>query len=152
MRPREFVMFRAMLIACSCSWYGAHLIIMMPTIETIRSEKPQKRTQALAAGGLAAGLLASSCCLLPLLLLSLGISGAWIAQLTALAPYQPLFLGIAMSALGLGVWRTYRRPSCEAGSLCENRGATRITKVLLWLGVVSVLAAMSVNLIVTLIV
>ena len=49
---------------------------------------------ALAAGGLAA-LLASTCCLGPLVLVTLGFGGAWIGNLTALEPYRPVFLGAA---------------------------------------------------------
>jgi mercuric ion transport protein len=118
---------------------------MNSIVEAKGTEQPEKGAQALAAGGLVVGLLASSCCLLPLLLLSIGISGAWIAQLTALAPYQPLFLGVAAIALGLGFWRAYRRQDCAAGSLCERPTVSRTTKVLLWLGVVAVLAAVSVD-------
>jgi mercuric ion transport protein len=118
---------------------------MNSIVEAKRTVQPEKKTQALAAGGLVVGLLASSCCLLPLLLLSIGISGAWIAQLTALAPYQPLFLGVAAIALGLGFWRAYRRQDCAVGSLCERPTVPRTTKVLLWLGVVAVLAAVSVD-------
>ena len=118
---------------------------MNSIVEAKRAEPPEKRTQTLAAGGLVVGLLASSCCLLPLLLLSIGISGAWIAQLTALAPYQPIFLGVAAIAVGLGFWRAYRRQDCAVGSVCERRGVPRTTKVLLWLGVVAVLAAVGVD-------
>ena len=120
---------------------------MNSIVEAKRAEQVEKKTQALATGGLVAGLLASSCCLLPLLLLSVGISGAWIAQLTALAPYQPLFLGVAAIALGLGFWRAYRRQDCAVGSLCERPAVPRATKALLWLGVAAVLAAVSVDVI-----
>jgi mercuric ion transport protein len=118
---------------------------MNSIVEAKRTVQPEEKTQALAAGGLVVGLLASSCCLLPLLLLSIGISGAWIAQLTALAPYQPLFLGVAAIALGLGFWRAYRRQDCAVGSLCERPAVPRTTKLLLWLGVVAVLAAVSID-------
>jgi len=40
-------------------------------------------TGTLAAGGLAA-VLASTCCLGPLVLVSLGLGGAWVANLTVL--------------------------------------------------------------------
>ncbi len=43
---------------------------------------------SLLAGGVAA-LLASACCLGPLVLVVLGFSGAWIGNLTALEPYRP---------------------------------------------------------------
>ena len=106
-----------------------------------------KATEVLAASGLAAGLLASSCCVVPLLLLSVGISGAWISQLTALAPYQPIFIGAAAIALGLGFWRAYRRQDCAVGSICESPAVTRSTKAILWLGALVIVAAMSVNIV-----
>jgi mercuric ion transport protein len=57
----------------------------------------RKSATALFAGGLAA-ILASTCCLGPLVLVSLGISGAWIANLTVLEPYRPIFIGAALIA------------------------------------------------------
>lgn len=55
-----------------------------------------------AAGGLLGALAASSCCLLPLALFSLGIGGVWIGNLMALAPYQPIFAAITLGLLGYG--------------------------------------------------
>jgi mercuric ion transport protein len=115
----------------------------MTVAETKNGEIRGKTTQALAATGLAAGLIASSCCLLPLLLLSAGIGGAWMSQLTALAPYQPLFLGLAAVALGWGFWRSYRRKDCAYGSTCYRPGVLWTTRVLLWLGSAVVLLAMN---------
>ncbi len=101
-----------------------------------------RTTGVLAAGGLIAGLLASSCCLLPLLLVSAGVGGAWLSQLTALAPYQPLFLTAAAALLGLGFWRVYgRRQVCADNQSCATPGSAVRTKTLLWLGVAAVLAA-----------
>jgi mercuric ion transport protein len=40
----------------------------------------------LAVGGILAALAASSCCIAPLVLFALGVSGAWIANLSQLAP------------------------------------------------------------------
>jgi mercuric ion transport protein len=62
---------------------------------------------ALLAGGVAA-ILASTCCLGPLVLLTLGVSGAWIGNLTALEPYRPIFIVVAAAALvvaGRRIWR-----------------------------------------------
>src|SRR5258708_16920370 len=50
------------------------------------------RQRLVAAGGILGALAASSCCIVPLILFSLGIGGAWIGNLTALAPYKPLFV------------------------------------------------------------
>ncbi|MGJ4944794.1 mercuric transporter MerT family protein [Bradyrhizobium sp. HKCCYLS1011] len=43
-------------------------------------------TTLMAAGGLLGALAASSCCILPVVLFSLGISGAWIENFTQLSP------------------------------------------------------------------
>lgn len=115
----------------------------MTIAETKSSESREKTTQALAATGLTAGLLASSCCLLPLLLLSAGIGGAWMSRLTALAPYQPFFLGVAGIALAWGFWRSYRRKDCAYGSACYRPGIFWTVRVLLWLGAAVVLLAMN---------
>ena len=59
---------------------------------------PKTGRGPLAAGGVAA-LLASACCLGPLVLITLGVSGAWISNLAALEPYRPLFIGVALVAM-----------------------------------------------------
>ena len=45
----------------------------------------------ISEAGLLAALATSSCCLLPFLFVTVGVSGAWIGNLTALAPFQPIF-------------------------------------------------------------
>jgi mercuric ion transport protein len=70
--------------------------------------EPQNGRGALFAGGLAA-ILASTCCLGPLVLVALGFSGAWIGNLTVLEPYRPIFIGAALVALFFA-WRRIYRP------------------------------------------
>ncbi len=70
---------------------------------------PKKDHGALAAGGLAA-ILASTCCLGPLVLVARGFSGAWIGDLTVLEPYRPIFIGAALIALAFA-WRRIFRPA-----------------------------------------
>lgn len=98
----------------------------------------------LSATGLLAALATSSCCLLPFLLFTLGISGAWIGNLTALAPYQPLFFVFAVGLLGTGFYRVYRkRPPaalCVPGTACADPRADRVMKVVLW-GATALVAA-----------
>ena len=85
----------------------------------------------LAVGGVAA-LLASSCCLGPLVLVMLGFSGAWIGSLSALEPYRPLFLGFSMLALFLAAFRIFRKPQdCDAGGSCSTPRSRRLQKILL---------------------
>ena len=60
--------------------------------------EPKNGRGFLITGGLAA-ILASTCCLGPLVLVMLGISGAWISNLTVLEPYRPFFIGVALVAM-----------------------------------------------------
>lgn len=110
-----------------------------------RDAAPGTGNGVLAAGGIIAALGASSCCILPLVLFSLGVSGAWIGNLTALAPYQPAFFAAALVFIGFGFWRVYRRPApaCADGRVCARPGSTRMTKIGLWAATVLVLGAVS---------
>src|SRR5687768_5423478 len=76
----------------------------------------------LATGSLIGAVLASSCCIVPLVLVSLGISGAWIGSLSALAPYKLYFVAATMVLLGAGYWQVYIKPrrACAAGSYCTS--------------------------------
>lgn len=104
-----------------------------------------RRAWIAVGGGVLGAVGAASCCVAPLLLFSLGISGAWIGNLTALAPYQPLFVGLAAVALIFGFIRVYARPEpeCEDGSYCAKPGSKRLLKIALWFTTVLVLAAVS---------
>ena len=101
----------------------------------------------LAAGGVLGAILASACCIGPLVLLTLGISGAWIANLTALEPYKPFFAVIALGFIGAGFWHVYfRKPTvCEPGSYCARPSSARTTKAALWAALVLVVAALTIG-------
>ena len=105
------------------------------------------RNSLLAAGSVLGAILASSCCIVPLVLITLGASGAWIGSLTALEPYKPIFVGFTMLLLGLGFWHVYWKPkeACEEGSYCANPKADRITKSALWIATVLVLLAITID-------
>jgi len=92
---------------------------------------------ALFVGGLAA-VLASTCCLGPLVLVVLGVSGAWIGNLTKLEPYRLYFVGGAVIALFFA-WRRIFRPveACEPGQVCAAPQIRRVYKILF--GIVSLL-------------
>ncbi len=97
----------------------------------------------LLAGGLAA-ILASACCLGPLVLLMLGISGAWIGNLTALEPFRPLFIGAALVALAFAYRRIFREPeTCEPDEVCAVPQVRTTYKILFWLVAVLVVVAMA---------
>lgn len=101
----------------------------------------------LAAGGVVGAILASACCVVPLLLVTLGVSGAWIANLTALEPYKPYVAVVTLGLIGFGFWRVYFRPkaACEDGSYCAKPQSSFITKSALWTGAFVTLLAITIN-------
>lgn len=94
---------------------------------------PQQE-RLLATGGILAALLASSCCVAPLVLVTLGVGGAWVGNLTALAPYKLYFLVLTAMLLMGGFWHVYFKPKkvCEDGSYCARPSSSLITKSALW--------------------
>lgn len=96
---------------------------------------------ALLAGGLAA-ILASTCCLGPLVLVALGFSGAWIGNLTELEPYRPLFIGVSLIAM-LFAWRRIFRPAmaCKLGEVCAIPQVRTTYKLIFWVVAALVLVA-----------
>jgi mercuric ion transport protein len=84
-----------------------------------------------AAGGISGALAASACCILPLVLFSLGVGGVWVGRLAALSPYQPYFVGFAVLAIGYGFRQVYRRPKV-ACSDCARPLPKRLIKTGLW--------------------
>jgi mercuric ion transport protein len=112
--------------------YGLKLTRMRLNPEDSRLDKAGHGPGALAAGGLAA-ILASACCLGPLVLLSLGFSGAWIANLTALEPYRPVFIGLALLALFVAGRRIFRPiAACKPGEICAVPQVRTTYKWLFW--------------------
>lgn len=96
-------------------------------------------------GGILAALAAASCCVVPFVLFVAGVSGAWIGNLTALKPYQPIFVGVALACLGGGFYAVYRKPAvvdCVEGSYCARPASDRIAKIGLWLATALVLVAL----------
>jgi len=109
-----------------------------------RAGGERSRARWIAAGSILGALAASSCCILPLMLFSLGISGAWIANLTALAPYKPYFAAGTLGLLGYGYYLVYARPKqvCMDGS-CARPLPSRFVKSSLWVATALVMAALS---------
>ena len=85
--------------------------------------------------------------MVPLLFVTLGISGAWIGNLTALEPYKPYFTGIALIFIGLGFRQVYfkAKPACVEGSYCAKPQSAVIAKTALWLSTVIVLLALTIS-------
>jgi mercuric ion transport protein len=98
-----------------------------------------------AAGGVLGALVMMSCCVLPLALFALGVGGAWIGNLTALAPYQPIFLAITLGFLATGYYLVYHRPAraCAEGEACARPAPRRAVKLALWTATALVIAGMA---------
>lgn len=109
-------------------------------------ESMDNRKNWLAGFGIVGAILASSCCILPLVFLMLGVSGAWIGNLTALEPNKDYFAVITLIFIGLGFWHVYFKPKkeCEEG-YCATPKSDRVIKTILWVSTVLVLLALTVD-------
>jgi mercuric ion transport protein len=109
---------------------------------------PRTRRRLLAAGSILGAVLAWACCVLPLALVSLGVSGAWIGSLTLLEPYKPYIAVVTLALIGGGFWHVYfRKPQvvCEPDGYCARPESTVITQAALWIATVLVLLALTIG-------
>lgn len=89
-----------------------------------------KSRAALMTGGVAA-VFASVCCLGLLVLIRIGLGGAWLADLAALEPYRPAFIAVALAALVLAYQRVYRPVErCKPGEVCAVPGVRHAYRTL----------------------
>ena len=77
---------------------------------------------------------ASVFCVGPLVLLALGVSGAWIGSLTALEPYRAIIIGLTLLFLGFAFHRLYLALSaCSLGSPCANPRVLKRQRLTFWI-------------------
>jgi mercuric ion transport protein len=92
-----------------------------------------------------AAIGASVCCVGPLVLLTLGIGGAWIANLTALEPLRPWFIAATLVFLGLAFRRLYLQPqACEPGAACAEPIVLKRQRLIFWAVALALLALLAV--------
>ena len=90
-----------------------------------------------------AGIGASACCIGPLLLLSLGFGGAWVGNLTAMAPYSGYFTAIALLILAVVFHKLYiAEQKCVAGSVCANPKVLKKQRITFWIVSIILIAMM----------
>lgn len=90
------------------------------------------------------GIGASLCCVAPLALVTLGISGAWIGNLTAMEPYRPLFVGLTFIFLGIAFHKLYlAQRSCAIDTLCANEKVIKRQRLIFWLVAIPVLGVVA---------
>ena len=105
------------------------------------------RQRLFAVGGILGAIAASACCIVPLLLVTLGVSGAWIGNLTALEPYKPISVAVTLGLLSGGFWYVYFKPKkvCADGTYCARPASGKITKTALWVATGLVLLAATIS-------
>ena len=103
-------------------------------------ETTEKSTTWLGIGAALAAIGASVCCVGPLLLLSLGIGGAWMSTLTSMETVRPFFFIITLIFIGLSYRKLYLMPeSCEQGEVCAISGVKKRQRMIFLMGSVLIL-------------
>ena len=109
--------------------------------KTIKSDKTTKKI--IATGGLLGAIVASTCCVLPVILFALGISGAWISNLVSLARYKPFFIVLSLIFIGTGFWIVYFKPQFSIPKVqstsCYRPFSEKTIKIMLWFSVIIIL-------------
>lgn len=111
-------------------------------MSTNKAEKPDRIARSSLLAAIGAGVLASVCCVGPLAAVAVGVGGAWVSRLSALEPYRPFFVALALGALGLAWYREARRlpaPDCD----CKTGLRPKTRRLLLGLGTVLVLGLLA---------
>ena len=73
--------------------------------------------KGMVAAGVLAAIGALLCCVVPLVLLTVGVSGAWIASLVATEPYRPALVAVALLLFALA----FRRRSLTASACVSTQ-------------------------------
>lgn len=112
---------------------------------THKSEESRGKTSFFAVSGVIGAIAASSCCVLPLALTLLGVSGAWMSNLRTLTPYQPYFILATAVLIGLGFYGAYWKPRqvCTVDAACSKPLPNKLVKLGLWLGTALVVIALT---------
>ncbi|MGH8498403.1 MAG: mercuric transporter MerT family protein [Methylococcales bacterium] len=107
-------------------------------------EKLFNRPGWLGLGALLAAIGASACCIGPLVLVSLGIGGAWMTNLTSMEAARPVFLIATLIFIGLAFRKLYLAPdACESGEVCASVAVTRNQRILFWVGCAILIALLA---------
>lgn len=89
-------------------------------------------------------MLATTCCIGPLVLVALGFSGAWIGNLTVLEPYRPIFIGVALVAMFFAYRRIFRPvQACKPGEVCAVPQVRSTYKITFWIVAALVVIALA---------
>ena len=99
--------------------------------------RPAPESASIAAGAISA-LGASTCCVLPLILVSVGVGGAWVAQLRELERFYYVFAAVAVAAFGYAFYRLYLKPApCAPDSSCVRPAVQRQQRIVFWITLIA---------------
>lgn len=82
--------------------------------------------------GTLAALTASLCCVVPLVLITLGVGGAWVASLSQFEPLRPVFIAITLAMLFLAWRKLYQPASCAPDKVCADVKLLHGQRVFFW--------------------
>lgn len=113
-----------------------------PQVDPTRRDRSLWATISLGAMG---ALAMMSCCILPLVLVSLGVTGVFVGRLSSLYQYHWYFLAFASVTLAYGFWKAYRPIPADAcaGGTCARPMNRTVMRAILWLSLVIVLVALA---------
>lgn len=95
----------------------------------------ENKTPALVGSGIVAGILASACCIGPLVLTVLGVSGAAVLSRLEIIRVPMTIIVVALFAIA-GFTLFQKRNSCEPGSICADPKKYRRMVVMYFAGLV----------------
>lgn len=99
----------------------------------MKTAKIENKSGWLVGGGILASIIASLCCVGPLILTILGVSGAAaLSKFETLRVPMILLVLLFFSVAGFVLFR--KRNSCEPGSICADPKKFRKMVIFYWLG------------------
>ena len=116
-------------------------IASLPASGNTENAGENKKSGSLAIAGIA-GVFASACCLGPLVLASIGLGGITAGVVAMFEPLRPVFIAVALAALGFAGWNIYRRPAqtCAPGAACDVPRSVHLYKIAFWIVAIITLA------------
>ncbi|MGH8241961.1 MAG: mercuric transporter MerT family protein [Steroidobacteraceae bacterium] len=112
---------------------------------TVVGSGSRRLARAAVAGGIFASLgICAACCLLPLVLIALGVGGAFVGAFELLAPYKWIFVTLTTAFLAWSFYAVYWKPTkCTAGRNCKSCGSSRGLRVTLWIATILAVSSLA---------
>lgn len=116
---------------------------MCPCEEAPSKPRPPKGSVTiLSVGGLSTAVLASVCCIVPLVFAALGVGvgatgffAGTAGFLKGLLPYRPAFIGLTIPLLGISFYLAYGKPrsaGCAPGEACAAGTRNGVSRAWFW--------------------